>query len=238
MSEQPDRQQRLKALRTKHQGAKKIDFSGMREAAAGDGPAPGGPANGNLMSNLLNGQTDTDNRPPVDRILEFLTDKSPGAALIPGTEVSKERLKRFLQFVKMRIQDGDAPKWAEQLRRLLGGRSGEIGSVADLKPADVNKLVSFLRGRTEQGAAGPATDAGAPGATDDNPDQRLQQIEQALRSLLELTGRIDRRLNELHGELTRLKQFDRRTERKARATGIDEDAEPLNTWFDDLVEDL
>jgi hypothetical protein len=242
MTEQPDRQRRLEALRKKQpQGAKKIDFSEMRKAAAATGRPSGGQANGNLMKSLLNGQDGADNRPPVDRILEFLTDQTPGAELVPGTEVSKERLKRFLQFVKMRIQDGNAPKWADQLRRLLGGPSGKIGSVSDLEPADVNRLVGFLRGRTDQGGGAPAAaDAGGAVTTavDGDLDQRLKQIEQALRSLLELTGKMNRRLDEMHGELTRLKKLDRRIERKARAAGIDEDAEPLNTWFDDLVEDF
>lgn len=232
-----ERRERLEALRSRSRNAKKVDFSKMAEAdprmAKVNGPASDADEAGGLLARLQG----AGGKPQIERMLEFLTFDGPGAKMIPGTAVNKERLKRLLQFINVRSQEKDVPKWVSQVRRILGS-AGAKTMIDDLETDKVNDLMKFLRSRTGENGAdqGRRTAAEPVGEkSGGGVEIRLAALEQSMKELLDRIAGINEQLTAIRSELARQAQDGPSTAGKRADASLN--GEPVANWFDETMED-
>lgn len=268
-----ERRERLQALRSKYRGIRKTDIpvdpsdlpSDDEDRDGEKSIVPMKSRDRQKSKGQAKGAWAGGRKRLAERMLEFLLEKNPGAKMIPGTPVNKDRLKRVIQFITIRTREDNPPKWIRYFHRILN-RSGPVSSVDDVSPDLINQIVHFLRQRVDGDKAtarglSPAPssvlsseqeedgDRGAEEDAWDSPDDdeegRLLRIEQSVEELREMTGRLFRQFSAALDDNDHLAEHESSEEHDS----VDEDSgeedpsskrkgEALGDWFDNFVEDL
>lgn len=267
------RRERLRALRSKYRGVRKNDIpvdpneppSGDEDRNGEKSFVPRGPRNRQRFKGQQKGAWAGGRKRIAERMLDFLLEKSPGAKMIPGTPVNKDRLKRVIQFITIRTREDNPPKWVMYFHRILS-RSGPVSSVDDVSPDLINQIVHFLRQRVDGENASarglsPApssvlspeqeehgdrgADEEARDSRNEDEDTRLSRIEQSVEELREMTGRLFQQFSAALDDNDHLAEHESSDEHDSdgEESGKEDSSskrkgEGLEDWFDNFVEDL
>ncbi len=141
---------------------------------------------------------ETAQRAFLQRLVQFIEQPTSDGRLIPGTRLSEERLRQFVQFLRLRAQ-GDQPM-ALRIRWILGQLENAASGEQKVAGISLNKLQRLLRsipGHADFSIAALPSAQAAP-----QPDRLAEQLP-AFDARLAALGDV---LGELHGSAGQLNQ--------------------------------
>lgn len=262
------RRNRLQALRGKYQGRQTSELPKREELNLPENLRSrlSRPENAFSPTGKIMGNRTPSPRALAKRLLDFITYAESDTEMIQGTPVNKNRIKRVIQIVNMKSNQGNSPRWAKRFQKILNS-IGPIYSINDLTPEKANRIVLFLERRASisNGRESIPRQSPSPNGEMPNPDElayqtaevgqpapeiyagiehRLTRIEESLKAVQNATGFLSRKITSAqdpetaaNDEEAALPDSKNRNMESTRESS-NQALNSINAWFDGFSGDL
>ena len=148
---------------------------------------------------------ETAQRAFLQRLVQFIEQPTSDGRLIPGTRLSEERLRQFVQFLRLRAQ-GDQPM-ALRIRWILGQLEHAAPGEQKVAGISLNQLQRLLRSIPGHADFSIAAPPGAQAAAQaDRLAEQLPAFDARLATLGDALGELHDSARQLHQRIEALEQ--------------------------------